>query len=445
MRPVYYLLSFAVSGIKNVEKEVTLEFYNKTIDKSFDPEKFRVKAIYGENGSGKTAIITAARILKNLIITEDYFGDKDVQRKLQRLINKKTKKLSMSAVFLRRSDKGHEAVIYKYIVEIALNPAGKYELVREELWRKSGEYTSSKYKAIYKCENKLITETALDEESKTEFASLAINRLGKSSFAYIAVNGIREAGMHPDTAEFNTAVYDIVLLAFNIYVSIEESDQHDYYLYNEEMRSAKTSDEYAAAFTGFIAQMELLIQDGRKTIPKDRYKNYEEEIQRLTAFVKLFKQDLVSIDIDRRENGDFYETALLMNYGDYNIDIEFESTGIKKIIKLFNYLSNAVSGSIVFIDEMDSNINDIYFTKLIEFFMEYGAGQLCFTTHNTSPMSVLRRNKKSIDFLSNDNRIISWRTNGNFAPDKLYRQGMIEYLPFNIEPEDFIGVLGDQP
>ena len=58
-------------------------------------------------------------------------------------------------------------------------------------------------------------------------------------------------------------------------------------------------------------------------------------------------------------------------------------------------------------------------------------------------MSALRKNKKAIDFLSNDNRVISWTTNGNFAPDKLYKEGMIEYLPFNIEPEDFIGVLGE--
>ena len=106
-------------------------------------------------------------------------------------------------------------------------------------------------------------------------------------------------------------------------------------------------------------------------------------------------------------------------------------------------MNKAVSGGIVFIDEMDSNINDVYLTKLIEFFMEYGEGQLCFTTHNTSPMASLKKNKKAIDFLSSDNRIVEWKTNGNFTPDSLYKQGMIEYLPFNIEPEDFIGVLGE--
>jgi len=441
MESRYYLLSFSVSGIKNIEKEITLDFYNKTIDKAFNPEKFKVKAIYGENGSGKTAIVTAARILKNLIISEDYFGDKDIQKKLQKLVNKKTKKLDISSIFLARGKDRQGSIVYKYTIEIALNPAGKFELAREELSRKSGDYTSSKYKVVYKCENNLITDISLGEDSEKEFTSLAINRLGKTSFAFIALNGIRVVGLQPDNSEFHVAIYDTSLFAFNTYVSIEESDKHDAYLYSEELKNAKTSDEYVEAYSRFRSQMDLMIQDGRKTIPKKRYKSYVEEIKRLTAFVKLFKQDLVSIDIDKRENSDMYETSLLMNYGDYSVDLEFESTGIKRIIKMFNYMCCAVSGSIVFIDEMDSNINDVYLTKLVEFFLLYGEGQLCFTTHNTSPMAALRRNKKSIDFISNDNRIVSWTTNGNFAPDKLYKQGMIEYLPFNIEAEDFLGIL----
>ena len=51
MGNLFYLLNLSVSGIKCIEKEVRLDFYKKTVDKDFDPEKYRVKAIYGENGS----------------------------------------------------------------------------------------------------------------------------------------------------------------------------------------------------------------------------------------------------------------------------------------------------------------------------------------------------------------------------------------------------------
>lgn len=72
----------------------------------------------------------------------------------------------------------------------------------------------------------------------------------------------------------------------------------------------------------------------------------------------------------------------------------------------------------------------------------YGKGQLCFTTHNVGPMDVLKHHKKSIDFLSEDHEIYSWTTSGNYSPSKLYRNGMIEGSPFNIDSIDFIGIFG---
>ena len=43
-----------------------------------------------------------------------------------------------------------------------------------------------------------------------------------------------------------------------------------------------------------------------------------------------------------------------MVYDDYKVHAEFESTGIKKLIRLFTYLQKMVRGEIVFIDEFDS-------------------------------------------------------------------------------------------
>ena len=123
-------------------------------------------------------------------------------------------------------------------------------------------------------------------------------------------------------------------------------------------------------------------------------------------------------------------------------DAEYESTGIKKLIQLFAYLNEMVEGGIVFIDEFDSNIHDVYLCALLEYLMEYGKGQLCFTTHNVGPMDVLKHHKKSIDFLSEDHEIYSWTTSGNYSPSKLYRNGMIEGSPFNIDSIDFIGIFG---
>lgn len=47
------------------------------------------------------------------------------------------------------------------------------------------------------------------------------------------------------------------------------------------------------------------------------------------------------------------------------MDYEFESSGIKKLMNLFYYLDAASDGFIVFIDELDSEINDVYLDKII--------------------------------------------------------------------------------
>lgn len=442
MEREYYLLNFAVSGIKNIEKEITLEFYNKTIDKAFNPDKFRVKAIYGENGSGKTAIVSAIQILKDIILRSDYLTDSAKKKGLAESINKKTKKFEIKAEFLRKAEE-ESIYVYKYAVTVKTGEIGSYEIERESLDVKNGDYTSSVFKPIFECNKGELTFADLSDEAMQVIHEQSLNLLGSRSMINICLSNYRKNKNLPGSLELHIGILDAVLFASCLHVSLEESDQHELYILTEELRSARKKDDYAKIYLNLNARMDLMIKNGKKEILKENYKEYEKEIKRLTQFIKLFKQDLINIEINRSVNGDYYVTSLVMDYGKYKIDSEYESNGIKRLIKLFNYMNYAVSGDIVFIDEMDSNINDIYLTKLVEFFMVYGKGQLCFTTHNTSPMSVLRKNKKSIDFLSNDNRIVSWKTNGNFAPDRLYKQGMIEYLPFNIEPEDFLGLLGD--
>ena len=132
-----------------------------------------------------------------------------------------------------------------------------------------------------------------------------------------------------------------------------------------------------------------------------------------------------------------------MVYEDYTLDKEFESRGIKKLMNLFNFLDAASTGYIVFIDELDSSINDVYLDKLIEYFVYYGKGQLCFTAHNISPMTVLKGNKNSINFISSINTVHVWANSGNSSPENAYKNGFIEDSPFNVDASDFLGILGE--
>ena len=51
----FYLLEFRLKGIKNIEKEITINFYKQDIRK-FNRENYNVKGIFGRNGIGKSTL-----------------------------------------------------------------------------------------------------------------------------------------------------------------------------------------------------------------------------------------------------------------------------------------------------------------------------------------------------------------------------------------------------
>lgn len=234
-----------------------------------------------------------------------------------------------------------------------------------------------------------------------------------------------------------------------LHVYLDQSDNHREYVAKNALQCSEGAGRNKNEISYIISNLLRVDNDWldvisitHNCIPKECYKAFEKMVDKLYEFLKIFKSDLQGIEIDKKENRDKWVCDLVMVYDSYKIHAEYESTGIKKLIQLFAYLNEMVEGGIVFIDEFDSNIHDVYLCALLEYLMEYGKGQLCFTTHNVGPMDVLKHHKKSIDFLSEDHEIYSWTTSGNYSPSKLYRNGMIEGSPFNIDSIDFIGIFG---
>lgn len=437
MKGFFYLLNMKLSGVKNIEKEISVEFYKKTIEKDFSPRGYNVKAIYGENGSGKTAIVSAVDLFRKILIEEDFLNSLSNQMYLDEIINKKTKRFTFTCELLHHSSPDKD--VYIYSITIAKSESDKYIIEHESLSARSR--TGSIQRTIFECRNGEILHITCDDNTaeiiKVKFANL----LPTKTFI---MNAFANRNMINDM-KIMGPVTCILVFGFSIYTYVDRNDQHDLYFLSKTLKELKNDEsKLGSLFFGVIDNIDRFTGVRTHTVNKTDYARYEKKVKMLESFLKLFKSDLQTISIERKVDKDIYECSLIMNYTDYSVDREFESTGIKRLIDLFDYLNYAAEGQIVFIDEMDANINDIYLCKLVEFFMEYGEGQLCFTTHNTSPMSILKHNRKSIDFLSNDNRIIPWTTNGNYSPENLYRTGMIKYLPFNVESIDFIGILGGE-
>lgn len=434
MERMVFLLNLSLSGIKNIEKEIRIDFYGKTVNKSSSFENHSIKAIYGENGSGKTAIITAISIVKSFIIDESYLSDPRNLELLKALINKRTKRFLFRCEFVTNIE---EFFIHEYEVCFEIDKNDEVFVTYESLKERMNSSKNAQ-KLLFCSENGMFSALNLSEESSNTIIEKTKNLLTKRSAIMSMMNVFREASQIKTPHELAYSFIFFVML----YTQLDVEDSHTYY-YHKARIGKLINEDMSADSQMMKSLLEEVYQDIRTTerkVPIESFEAYERRIKKLESFIRLFKPTLKKIDIDKTVNKEVYECRLIMDYGSYSIDSEFESTGIKRIMNMFNAFGFASNYGVVFIDELDSNINGIYLNKLIEYFGNYGKGQLCFTSHNTEPMSILKQKSKAIDFLANDNRIIPWVKNGHYTPDSSYRNGMIEGLPFNIDSSDFISV-----
>ena len=438
-----FLLNYRVSGIKNLTDEVSLSFYKKTITAPIHTEEYNIKGIYGVNGSGKSAILESVNIMRSLMTDSNYLNDPMVQKNLNEIINKKIRRLSISADFLVNGSKN--VYLFRYNIKLIKNAAERYIIDEEKLLYKKATSRKDVLDTLIHVKDGEVVEIYKEEEDLKEyFIKKTMNLLSNSSLLtlYGEVMSNSDEFKNRRLSFLGRCILALNIFAESIYIYMDQSDNHTNYFLSDILLEEQDLD-----FVTIINQVKRLnanrlniFHTNFDTVEKNAYSKYESIVKRLCNFIKIFKPELSGIDIDKKENGDVYVCSLNMVYDNYSISTEFESTGIKKLIKLFIYLDIMAKGGIVFIDELDSNLHDVYLCALLEYLMDFGKGQLCFTTHNVGPMDILKKHKKSIDFLSVDNKIYSWTSNGNYSPSKLYRTGMIEGSPFNIDSIDFIGI-----
>ena len=433
----FYLCELKVNGCKNIDKEIDLKFCNSTIKSKVNFENTNVKAIYGPNGAGKSAIVTAMHIYERLICNGNGLNDSYFSNFVKESINKETNKLEIEATVLLYNSK-YNAPLYtfKHYIRI-IKKNNNVFIDAEKVYKLSGNYiVDDKFKKLIDIEEGRIVE--IDGLSNVEDSSIykkSLNLLDKRSIINMDFIFI-DKGRTLDKYEMSIVALNV--FAYNIIVSMEKEDLHVNYLKSLEI------DKFSNEFKSETSDDDIFnfsVKD-RDIVKVEHFNNYLNNIKKLEKFIRVFKVDLKSIEVDKKINDDVYYCNKIFHYNNSNgIDIEFESTGIKKLVRLFNALLACTNGKIVFIDEFDANLHDVYFAKLVEFLKNYAKGQLCFTTHNLETIEVLKNNSYSLDFLSNDSRVASWIKNGNKSPMKQYINGLIDYSPFNVYDIDFIDSL----
>ena len=424
----FYLLEFRLNGIKNIEKEIAISFYKQDIRK-FNRENYNVKGIFGRNGIGKTAVIKGIEILRNIVLDSDYLILKSSL--LNEIINKKLKECYLSAEFLV-VDKNNKKHIFEHSINLKIEN-GKIIITKEIINKKKLDR-----KEILKT---LIIENGEINKSKSnyfknldEIVKLSMNLLERKSIINLIINDIakdRENKLESEKFEF--AYLYMLYSKINIFTHLEDSY---YKMFSVNIENQNWIDKIYIDYVNQEAKKRNILS---KT--KEEIENLNKSLERKERFLKLFNPELNKIEFEKKDfDENYYEIEYVFNYKDYKINFEYESMGMKSIFRLFDVLDTLNNGGIVFVDEIDMSIHDLYLNRLIEFFAENRKGQFTFTAHNTSILDTLKKYKNSIDFITEYQEIKPWIKNGNYSPRKQYLEGMLPNMPYNIEYYDFFEI-----
>ncbi|WP_335967837.1 AAA family ATPase [Fusobacterium polymorphum] len=406
----YFLLNLKLNGIKNIEKEIEIDFYKKDL-KNFSPINYNVKGIFGPNGIGKTAILKSIEIIKNIVINNYYLTDSENLNLLHKLINKNTKKMNVEITFLNFNNKKNDK---KYIYYVEL------EIKHNDIFiSKESIKTENKSKELIIELGQILNNSLFENSALIE--DISKNLLNKRSILNIIKAFEKDNLLKDNDKETFVNLFNFFK---NLYIKT------DNYQYNmlDIINLMDIDDKYDMRIPKKKGTLEILKKD----------------FERKTKFLKLFKKDLSSISFEKKDDGVYYYLNIFFNYNNLEISYSFESQGIKLLFILHSYLDKILNGGIVLIDEIDSSIHDVYLNKIIEFFSEEGKGQLIFTSHNTTLLNTLRKYNNSIDFINENIEIVPWIKNGNSSAFNKYREGYIKGLPFNIVESDFYEIFSNE-
>ena len=430
-----FLLSVTLCGIKNIEKPITIDFYKNKGLRNFNSLNDKVRVIYGPNGSGKTAIMTAMFIAKQVLCNTNSMLGYD-QTFFDNTINLKLKQFDIVMEFatLSRENEDDNAKvenICRYEFTIAQH-LSSYSIIHEKFSQCKGSNRNGNFETVFETQTgQLLSLKGVSDQMFTRLKEQSANTILKTSFfVFLSLFNQSLIDNNEPALKVDDSIGYLSHFSKLLNVSLEFEDIHF---------------ECLSSFMDNQAETCLPKPSDNKfkyeyVVRKDDYHNFEHFVASQAKFIQIFKPKLKQILIDRLEDKDVFRCHEILDYGTYQIDSNFESTGIKKLMDLYIKLRACSKGSIIFIDEMDANISGVYLQRLVEYFNQFGEGQLCFTTHALDPMYPLCDKSKSIYFLGENNEVTPWVKNGHYKPFILYPTGMIPGIEFSLDVTDFIKV-----
>lgn len=345
--------------------------------------------LYGENGAGKSNLMSAFVLLPELTRTMD------VRDAYERLLTRDAifqdeKMENVMREQMRHSLRDMSAIIKDYrmidcedpiVAEYEFNINGnngcyRVEFGQDEIVHERLEYVLNRRRGLYfdcSSDGILINDTVIQGTNGKDFLvdvkETAKRYWGKHSLLAILLYEMKDKsnafGRDNVTENFNTVLREFRGLSCAVSMGNK-------------------------SWEGLSSKLQVLKRplQGHLSLRRETELDYASDF-----FTQLF----TSVDLSVRKifykkefhDDEIYYKLIEEKYiaGNYRrIDFERESAGNCQLLNISCYLLTACMGGVVILDEAEANIHDLLFQKLLEEIRPILKGQVIMTTHNTMLM-----------------------------------------------------------
>ena len=413
-----------INNFKNVKHGV--------LDLTSKKQTASVLALYGQNGSGKTALIESIEILKNAI------SGRKLPEYASALVNLDSDHSTFTFKFSITDNLDVTYLIYKFSIKretvetIELTDKIAYTAIFDEV------VSISKYsngKSVSPLKPLIDTTDGEPFGPQTKYRALIGKDLDtdvivakklayKSGTSFIFSNELLSLIKNNADEDIVKPLFDINAYGIkNLFVlSIRDSALISFdalplaFRIESENQGASGKISIPINGNGIIPEVfyDLLIK-----IIKSMNVVLEQIIPGLNVGVKSLGEELL------KDNTKGIRVQLTSIRGNKTIALKYESEGIKKIVAILQLLIVIYNNPsvTVAIDELDSGIFEYLLGEIMRIISEHGKGQLIFTSHNLRPLETIDKSFVAFTTVNPDNRYIRFtnvKTSNNLR-DFYYR------------------------
>ena len=355
-----------------------------------------IAGIYGQNGSGKTAIIDAMGLLKNCLRGVPL--DPKVGNSFAFCINVDSEFARFEFEFAIEDNDSETS--YKVVYGFSIKKDNNGNSTKLVIYNEKLSYSSKNKDSATKFVDYIDTDTESPFAPKAKYDTLVGKDKNKKTNLLVAKK-MAEANIA--SFIFSKEMHDAILpgVTRSILERLTQYAENEFFVIRTAYSGRINLNEMPLYIS--IGQSEnprtvsLLIPLNKSSVvPSDILQNIEGAVNSinivLPQIVPNLKVGLKILGKELMTDGSLGNIVQMTSSKDgHEFPLAMESDGIKKIISILSLLIDVYNNRsiTVAIDELDSGIFEYLLGEILRIISEKGKGQLLFTSHNLRPLETL--------------------------------------------------------